>query len=346
LSFSKLNINRSLIDKTIDDSLNGATILEKKVALNNYTYKFKVPTQADASLNLYYNVDGTTTIQYQTGKNHDFSLKIAEAIKEQCSLKEFKADSFYIKKIAEVDFTTLLDFLKTECDAEVAEPTKLPHGNQYKVKGKQGDTLSFNFYNNGALQIQGKPRLLHNQTVEILSELLPFKEVIQEQLKFYETNISAGEILSELDNRLPVATSQLADKLKAIISPSLALRKIDIELTDYSAFAFPVLRGLEGVMKQIFRDKGIIVNKDGFGEYIEDKGVSIKLNKETQDRINCTKSCKVLADMYSILKTQRNFLFHVDGLVDNTRILDRNQASSLINTVLNIIEDSFVILSN
>lgn len=347
MEFNKLHLNRELIETTINDNLNGAEIIEKKEPPGQIVYKFKVSGQPDANLNIYYNHDGTTSLTYKTGKNHDFSLSIAQTIVKKCSLKEFKAESFYIKKIREDDFETVLDFLKTECGAEIKEPTKIAHGKQVKAKGKQGDILSFNMFDNGSLQIQGKPLLLHSQTIEILSELLPFKDVIQQQLKFYETNITSADILGELENRIPTAYLSIDDKLKSIISPSIALRKVDIELTDYSAFAYPSLRGLEGVLKQIFRDKGIIVrSEDNFGDYFIDKGIAIEIRKESKEIINCEKTCNCLIKLYSVYRSQRHALFHVDGLVSNTKIINRAEAEMLINLILNILEETFVSLNN
>ena len=60
-----------------------------------------------------------------------------------------------------------------------------------------------------------------------------------------------------------------------------------IELTDYTSFVFPVLRGLEGYLKQVLRDFDISVGKDGFGEIMEtDKFGKYVLSEETKGKIS------------------------------------------------------------
>ena len=99
-------------------------------------------------------------------------------------------------------------------------------------------------------------------------------------------------------------------------------------------------------MKQIFRDKGIIVKKEGFGEYFKNNGVDFKLTDATKSKINCSNTCGVLCDLYSLYNNKRHMVFHVDGLVETTKVLDRKEAEDIINSVLNAIESSYLKLSN
>jgi len=56
-----------------------------------------------------------------------------------------------------------------------------------------------------------------------------------------------------------------------MLSPSLVLNKLDVALTDYSAFAFPALRALEGYINLCYSSRGIVIGRNGFSGYFEDR---------------------------------------------------------------------------
>jgi hypothetical protein len=347
MTLKKINLNRALILPTIEayvgESTN-ITFIEKAVGF--HIYSFLQTGKDQASLNVYYNSNGTTTLQYKTGKNQDWSLEIAQDIVANCSVKEFNANSFYLKAIRDEDFEVVLEFLVQECGAVITSDKEQKNGRHLKLQGSQGDTMVINHFKNKAFQAQGKPRMLFHDTIMILSDLLPFKDIINTQLEFYETNLTSADIIGELENRLPVSGASLDDKIKSVISPSLALRKTDIALTDYSAFAFPMLRGLEGVMKQIFSSKGVNVTKEGFGAFFDNNGISVTFKTSTKALIKCAKHEKALCDMYSYYSNQRHTIFHMDTTVSTSKILDRTEAEHIINTGINVIESGYTVLSS
>ncbi|TDN93375.1 RnlA-like RNase toxin of RnlAB toxin-antitoxin system [Salegentibacter sp. 24] len=347
MSFKKLNLNRAKIQETLENFLESSVDISlTQKAEGFHVYKFISTGYNPASLNIYFNGDGTTTLQPNTGKNVEWSTSIATTIVENCSVKVFNANSFYLKAIRDEDFQVVLEFLAEECEAEILSDKNNKIGRHIKLKGKQGDGLVLNHYKNGAFQAQGKPRMLFHDAIMILSELLPFKEVINTQLEFYETKLTSDDIIGELENRLPVSSDHLDEKIKSVISPSIALRKTDLALTDYAVFAFPILRGIEGVMKQLFASKGKLVTKDGFGPLFEDRGISLTFSSEVKQDIKSREFEKAVCDLYSFYKTQRHSLFHMDGTVSTSKTLDRSEAEHIINTGINVIESSYTILKS
>lgn len=347
MSLKKINLNRALIRSTIESFVGNETTIDlTEKAIGFHIYEFLKTGKAKASLNIFYNSDGTTTLQYKTGKNQEWSLQIAENIAENCSVKEFNANSFYLKAIRDEDLEIVLEFLVEENGATIISDSQVKLGRHIKLQGVQGDKMIINHFKTKAFQAQGKPRMLFNDTIYILSELLPFKDIIETQLEFYETNLTTADIMGELENRLPVSGSIIDDKIKSVISPSLALRKINVALTDYSAFAFPILRGLEGVMKQIFASKGVNITKEGFGAYFDNNGISVTFNATAKVLIKCAKHQKALCDMYSYYSNQRHTIFHMDAMVTTSKILDRAEAEHIINTGINVIEDGFTVLKS
>ncbi|MES2395491.1 MAG: type II toxin-antitoxin system RnlA family toxin [Bacteroidota bacterium] len=345
--FKALVIDRQKIDTTIEECFNGCRITNKRENRpGDVTYTIDVEG-SEALLTIYSNTDGTTSIAHNLGKKKDLSLQIAQVIKDKCGRKEININSFYIKKIAKEDLNTIFEFL-AENGAEIGDSKSMPHGTQRKVIGKQGDILTFSYFTNDALQIQGKPVLLFNDTIEILSELLPFKEIIEQQLKYYSVNLTTGDIMGEMENRIPNAFPKLHDKIKAIISPSIALRKIkEIELMDYSSFVFPVLRGLEAIIKQLLSPDFIVKQDVGFKPYflLNFKTQESYLNQEVKDILKNPKKCLCIEKAYNYYKFQRHRIFHADSIAANITVLNHAEALQIINASLNIIDEIYLDLS-
>ncbi|MBI3521197.1 MAG: type II toxin-antitoxin system RnlA family toxin [Bacteroidetes bacterium] len=342
--FKRLKLQRDKIIPIIESTYAPCTVEIKKNNDINYTYNVKIDKEI-AMLSIYFNpTDETTTINYMVGSNQTLSYELAKTIKEHCSLKEVLVSSFYIKKINKPELETVLEFVQ-EKGANIEEKKDIGTGIQYKIKGKHGGHITLKHFNTLSLQIQGKAALLFDDIIEILSELLPFKEVIEQQLKFYSANLTAGDILGEMENRIPIAFPHLHDKIKSIISPCFALKKIQgIEIGDYSSFAFPALRGLEGILKDLLAPKCIPDNKkEGFGEFFEFNNTHLKhfLNNETKAIIKDENKCRNIEKVYNYYSTQRHSLFHVDNMIELTRTLSRNEAETIINSILNIIDDVY-----
>lgn len=342
-----LSLNRNKIEDVLNENLSDKYTISKEGKPNGLiVYKFTGTGIKPASLNIYFINEGTTTLQYKTGANQELSFDIASLIKEKCSIKEFKSNSFYLKAIRKVDFETILEFLVEDQNTILSDEV-VKNGRKVRVQGIQGDGITLFHYSNDAFMIQGKPRMLFNDIVVLLSEMMPFKDIIEKQLEFYETNLTAADIVGELENRLPISGKYLEDKIKIVFSPSLAVSKIIIELDDYSFFAFPALRGLEGVLKQIFKENDIIINsKDGFRDYIHNRGVNTILSDLSKEKIKCQKTENAICEIYSFYNSQRHSLFHMEGTVINSRTLTFQEATHLINFTINLIESSFDSMKN
>lgn len=344
-AYNDLNIDRSLIEGVINNNLEGST-LNKKSNPNGFTYTFQFQAGVKtATLHVYNKANGKTTLHYGQGKNPEFSQKIADIIKEKCSIKEYPFTQLYFSLIDTKDFEFLSSYMLEI--SELIETKQLPTGTQYKHHGKLGEELSIIKYNNKSIHIQGKPSILFNETVDILVDIFPPNEVLTGQLNYYNITTPEQEIKTEFDTLYPITSASINERLKSIITPSIALKRIRIVVTDYSFMAFPVLRGLEGVMKSIFLANGVtITNSDGFSSYFIKNQTTLKYEPSelTTSNIKCPKSCEALSEMYNQLHKNRHTLFHVDTFAP--RILNIQEAFGLIDSTMNIIETSFVSINN
>ncbi len=342
----KLNLNRELYQNYINNILSKEFQHSIEDKPNNLKILKFIKTGAkQAQLNIYENLDGTTTLHYAVGQNQELSKKIAEDIVSISSIKEFKAHSFYIKSIRDVDFDAFLEII-VEYGNKIADERCEGNRRLLTLRGKQGDKIVVIKHNNNAFQVQGKPMLLFNEIIEVLSDFMTFEEIIKEQLKFYETNLTAADIRGEMEAKLPNICNLLEDKLKVIITPSLALQKIDIELEDYSAFTYPILRSIEGVLKQIFLKYGKEVDyKKGVGEYlIKEQGVYI-LDKEFKNEINNPAIESKICNLYKYYNMHRHSLFHVDDDIISSKVISLQEANNIITTSLSVIDECYICLN-
>ena len=106
MDMKKLNLDRGKLTETIEQLKE-----EYKISIENKPnldiYKFDKEGVPQASLNVYNNADGTTTLHHKTGANQKLSLEIANHIKNNCLITEFKSNSFYLKAIRDEDFDVL-----------------------------------------------------------------------------------------------------------------------------------------------------------------------------------------------------------------------------------------------
>ncbi|PDS21727.1 type II toxin-antitoxin system RnlA family toxin [Flavobacterium branchiophilum] len=338
----KLNLNRKSYQNHIENILSKECQYTVENKPNNLKiFKFIKTGEKQAQLNIYENNDGTTTLQYSVGQNQELSKKIAEEIVTVSAIKVFKSQSFYIKAIRDEDFEAFVE-LVTEYGNVIENDKEENKKRIIAFRGKQGDKIVVTKHSNSAFQVQGKPMLLFNEIIEILSEFLTFDEIIQQQLEFYESNLTTADIRGELETKLPNICNLLENKLKVIITPSLALQKIVVELEDYSAFVFPILRAIEGVLKQMFLKFGKEIDyKNGFGEFIIKENGSYKFEAEFNKTLNNSSFESKICNLYKYYNIHRHSLFHIDDDIVNSKVVSLQEANNIISTSLTVIDDCF-----
>jgi len=285
-------------------------------------------------------VSGNTSILDHVGKNVEYSQLIATHVVEICSVPLIESKRLYIKKMDDGDFNTLIEYLAIEPNINISEPTPIQNGNKYAVTWHEGGVIYLNRYDNSAFSVQGNSNHVKEIIVDILSNVLPLKDIILAQLTSLDVNITADQVLSDIEIRMPYAFTKMSNALKSILSPSFALQTVNIELEDYSAFTFPILRTTEGVLREAYDANGItlgegnvgsIFDKDpGTGEYFLQAAHSSKLNRAMETAIT---------NLYNVHNKQRHQLFHIGDLVEIPRILEtKEDADNIVEEAITAIE--------
>jgi len=342
MSLKSLYLYREAIEQAVQSY---PDYLEHKIDThpgNRYNFKITIKGESVAMLNVINLVDGTTTLNTEVGKNKPLSMSIAEHICKACSLPQTESKRLYIQDMSDENFQTLLDFLDLDEKISISAAKAISAGVQYVIGWREGGCIFINRFNSKAFSVQGTSLHIKERLVEVLAKVLPYQEVISIQMQSLEVNITSDQILAETETLMPTAFNQLDETLKAIISPSIALRTANIELSDYSVFTFPILRGIEGVLRWALISLGIVVaDKIGvlFNKLPNGRFVLSPLHRGT---VNSPAIVDALNNLYNIYHSERHTIFHTNISIPTTRIIeDREEALQIIDDGVSMIEDLY-----
>ena len=345
MTFKNLNIDRNKIDEAIQEWAgleNKPEPLKKGVG----THYCITKDDREVRLIIYFKNDGTTSIDPTAGKNRELSNELAEYIKDRCLITEQKSFSLSFKNVSDEDFSLLLEFLTKELGANVTEDNTSDTRRLLRVKGPLKDEIVITYYNNKTVLVQGKPLNLYIEIKLFFYEILSFEQVVKTEADTYKVELDVEGIRHELESYLPTAFSFLNDRLIRILTPSLSLSKLDIQMEDYSSFAFPALRGLEGYIRQLLKFKG---NSDGVKNvnklgrlFNEDVNNYSWLQDFAKSDIDCDATCSALEKSYNFWKSKRHPYFHVDRHIQMTPIIwNKGDAETIIHEALTLIEKTY-----
>lgn len=345
-NLKNLLLDQSKIDGAVR-SFPGATTITGPGDHEKFAeYLIQVEGQDAAMLHVYARNDSTFTLMSTVGKNHALSFQVAQHVAESCKRVAYEQRPLSIDYISEEDWDFLLAHLEDYGFA--VSKGNLDYGVRFDVKKGPKDYVNLNRYTkSGKFLMQGRALEVYATVVDILSEQLTDKrELVEAQLKTYNVkDVKADGLFEQLQQHVPSAMNLLGDTGAAIISPALALAQLDIDLPDYSCIAYHALRGLEVYMKAIMAKNGYSVqNHAGFGSYMDAGGARLLMSVRAKMTVQ---EAHAIEEGYAFLKADRNPLFHADANPQMSRILpDKDEASSLLHSVLNLIERTAAAIPN
>lgn len=344
MSFSKLHLNRNLIEQAVIDCVgdNGSVTRENISSQKiKYTITFSDTSKLPALLFVDYNNDGTTTIEDCRGKNKEYAEQLAEHIVKSTQVSLYETDNLYFRSITDAQFDLFVDYMNS-CKATMTS-TVVANGDKYTICGEYGDTMYATRYKNGSIFFQGHPSITFNNAISILSDIYPSDVILVSLTKYYKINFDRADLEKELFCHCPKLVGNLGTDVINAVLPTLGLRRAIPEgLTDYSYLCFPVLRGLEGLIKTIFKSKGVILQaKSNFGGYLKYDDTTLTASLESSglkvftDAIEKTR----VERLYALLCQQRHRIFHFDAL--SPVLLDKELALDIIEDTLKSINDAY-----
>lgn len=296
----------------------------------------------EAMLNLFFNNDGTTTVT-PTGKNTEISSVIKALLEEQCKYSSSAQGKTYsIRKLPREWAEKIIEYLSSLENVTVEEHRidTTPIHKSYIFTSKIGDKLTINVYQTGTLTLQGKPAYLYGEAISFLSYCndVSVDDIVNSINRFHDVNVKTSEVRNDMEVLMPRAYGNIDETILKLLSPSISLRKVNIDLEDYSCYAFPALRALEGYIKYLFRLKGIRIGHNFFKIFKGDV-----LTPQIAARIGDATFQSELEKLYVYLKNNRHVYFHTEQNLAGTKFVeDKHKADEIINMVFNLIESSYV----
>lgn len=340
--FKNLFIDASLFKSEIlkfaemhDCEINGPT---EKPKFHEYTI---IKTgQNKALLHVYYLASGLITFNYKVGQNVELSKSLANHLASKCLKTKFVQKPLSLNSLSVKDWEFLIEYLSSAYQF-IVKPETVPHGVRYQVSGQKLQPVYLTRYNTGKFLMQGKALEIYGIVASLLCELVQDKnEVIAAQLSAYSLDdITLQSLDEELGHMMPASYKFIGETLRAIISPSLAFVKLNVDLPDYSGFVYPVLRGLEGYVKLLLLRHGYSTEYAGF----DDKFVKGALKSGVKAKINCADTVYAIETSFDLYTKHRHGLFHVDANPETSRLIEtKEEAVTLIYEVLGLIERTYL----
>jgi hypothetical protein len=347
MTFKNLNIDRSQIDETIKTwaDLKEDIAPQKKGSAYHYSL---LKEDCEVKLVVYYKKDGTTTIDPTSGKNTEKSIELTTYILDNCLITKKKNFTLSFKNVPNEDLSLLVEYLVDEHQATILEEDDTSAHRILKIKGQYGDLVTITYYENNTVLIQGKPLNLYNEIKLFFYEILSFEEILSKESETYKVDIKPDDIRNELEAYLPSAYPFMQEKIRKIISPSLLMIKLEVSVEDYSLFLYPILRGIEGYIRQILVFKGKEPGVKCVGKigslFRKNENNYFELMSFAKDDIGCDATCESIARLYNFFTIHRHSLFHVESgkKIQLTRTICKKESSeALIHEALNLIEDTY-----
>ena len=338
-------INRDKIKQLIDEAGNKNWKQFEASELIKTGNPFRCTIIADgqkAILDFYFNTDGTTTIT-PTGSNLEISATIKTILEEGCTYSNnTEGKTYSFKKLPSEWAAKLIEYLTTLVGESVVheQVDKQPIHNVYKFTSNIGDTLIINLYENGTVTLQGKPAYLYGEAISFLSycDSVSVEDIVDTINRFHDVDIKTEDVRSEMEILLPRSYNNIDNRILKLLSPSISLRKVKMPLEDYSCYAFPALRALEGYIKYLFGLKSITIGHN-FGGIFEKGVLKTSLSSQVADT---DYQCE-LERLYDYLVRNRHVIFHTEQILIGTTLLeDKQEADEIVNNVLNLIETSYI----
>jgi ribonuclease HI len=168
---------------------------------------------------------------------------------------------------------TLPHFDGNELQAVISLLVEEHHGTQidksesalkviYKLKlNKDKVVITLFKSGNRKILVQGANSLLLQMIISFISELVGIDKIEPILSSAYRVTIDTAKISASFRDICPELPSDYPDNIKRLIKQAIINMNYYIKSEEYSQYAFPALRALEGHMKYIFCKAGVTVSK-------------------------------------------------------------------------------------
>lgn len=330
-SYKNLNLERSAIE-----DLTNKMMEERHYTLDSFddapgTQKgkrvvFGHAGKSFATVNIFFIKDGTSTIQYLTGTNRELGKELADYLYESINPAEFEQVNLVLKGFNEAMLAPVLEVTGEEAHIKINEYARDKLKTVWKIFSKEyQDDITVTLHNTTrTLQIQGRPLSCYRAFIFNISELLDLEGL--EKVLIRQDDGKAEIVQQEvarthLEAVLGDAYGKIHKNVEKLLISGLCVKLAAPDLPDYCMLLYPELRSIEGALKDKMKDIGMVVGKDGFGEFFTHCKGSWELNPEFVAQSPKTETTSVIENAYTFFNKERHGLFHMEVFVDASRVI-------------------------
>lgn len=301
-----------------------------------------------ATVNIFYNRGGTSTVQYQTGANHNLGKELADHLYETINPAEFEHVNMVLQGFVEQSVLSVLQLSAEQPHIQFNEYSRNTHTTVWKVYSLEfQDELTVSLHHRtGTLQIQGRPLSCYRVFTFNLSELLDLqgleKVLIRQddgKASIVQKEVARSHLECEMGNVYP----QLHANVEKLLVSGLCVKLAAPDLPDYCMLLYPELRSVEGVLKSTMHQLGMPISQDGFGPYFDKIQGRFILKPQFAGNLVAAKA-QILNDAYTFFNTERHGLFHMETVVDASRMIsDMARLMVKARRAWGIIKDLYIV---
>lgn len=334
--YKNLNLDRDLLLQSVEDYGGKNVKYERAGSAFHLTCQLQ---GAPFRMAVYENKNGTTTLSFLPPAEKIVFEGLADHISVSCKSGDGGRFDFSTQKFPATHVDLLLEYLQE--DAEISEQRVENTYRLTKLKGRLGDSLTVKVYGNGTLQLQGRRAMLAAQAQDYLTNVLPYADAVKAQMATFAVPIKLEVVEDETAGRLPHAASRLDSKVSAQLTSAMALTKVNIELADYGAVAFPALRGLEGFIKSELTRGGLrVLGANSLGEYFTSAAIvgQYEMHAPVAALLGEPRASS-LVDCYTLYARERHGIAHMDPDPATSRVVESlDAAQRIVFAVLDTID--------
>lgn len=334
--------NCSLYRDKISDALKSFIEKEGNASFSQTTnredqdvYKVTVGT-ANCFVNIYYKGNGLTSISYQSSKKlQSFGQRCVDYIIDQTSLPDTLHKTFTVNNsnIEQYEyFKEAVQYALTLTEISTKDPNI---ADRFKVEDGTGALLTITLYKNATLYFQGRVTPLF---VKMMSMALEWM-VTEENISLANCiDLRNMVLVFDEDPKSHILNHSVltpdAEFLFKLMRTSLQLANSGIIVSDYSCYTFDILRSIEGLLKyRLLQD---VPPFNDFGDYFErNRTTGTYVFKTSFSLYDANPGLKyAMEQAYTFFNINRHSTFHVDNMINTTRVLDYSEAISIIKQSL------------
>lgn len=290
--------------------------------------------------------EGVLEVVFQHVKGHsnneynDKADEIAKSALEDKTKIAIKGENWFVlPRISKEDFHAIVDLIKEEYIDLSYVVANYASKSIFKLT-LNTDSLTATVFmsSNRKLLVQGKPSLLFQIVIAYISELENVNSVDKIMSSAYRKTINTKDVDDTYNTLFPTFPSDYPPGIKKLLRQAVINMSYFIESEDYTQYAFPALRALEGHIKylitkatanQVHRQFDAFNKSQQTGKYVL-VAACIDTSKKP-----------LIEKCYNYYKSQRDTIFHfgdIIGATDNTRIVsDMEKVDEIIKNCISLI---------